>query len=163
MKLKFLTGDINWREYGAKWISPRQHNGDWPYWLVVEFINLEDATGELYEGNKYAVTISAISPEAAGLDNLHKAAECCGVDEIPEDDETKVQLLSDYGVQAQLGVFDGNNATKLMKQARKECEIIAHFTFGFSMDRYINRIGSTGWDAIRGDLLAGLRRNNDEP
>lgn len=162
MKLKFLTGDINWREYGAKWISPRQHNGDWQYWLVVEFINWEDATGEKANGKKYAVTISAISPEAAGVDNLHKAAECCGIDEIPEDDEAKVQLLSDYGVQAQLTVFDGNNANELMNQARKECEIIVHLMFGLRMDRYVNRIGATGWDAIKGDVLAGLRRNNNE-
>lgn len=158
MKLKFLTGDINWREYGAKWISPRQHNGDWPYWLVVEFINWKDTTGEKFNGNKYAVTISAISPEAAGIDNLHKATEYCGVDEIPEDDESKVLLLSDYGVQAQLGVLNGNNANDLMKQARKECEIITSVAFGFEMDKIKNDLGATGWDLIKGNPLRALER-----
>jgi len=30
--------------------------------------------------------------------------------------------------------------------------------FGFMMDKPINRIGSTGWDFIKGDINAGLKR-----
>jgi hypothetical protein len=35
------------------------------------------------------------------------------------------------------------------------------FFFGFAMDQAQNRIGSTGWDLIKGDLLAGLNRQPD--
>jgi len=39
MRFKFLTGDVNWETYGGKWVSPKLNNGDFDYWLVLEFVN----------------------------------------------------------------------------------------------------------------------------
>jgi len=42
-------------------------------------------------------------------------------------------------------------------QAKHEAQL-ANMLFGFYMDKAVNRIGTTGWEAIKGDLTAGLAR-----
>lgn len=155
----FLTGDCNWREYGASWVSRRFHNGDWPYWLVIQLTNMEEACGRDNEGQpRYNVALYAVSPQAAQAE-LDKAFECCGTPEECRDNPlVQVEALHSYGVQALLWQDGGNNAHKLMRAARKEATMAEAFTFGFRMDCAQNRIGTTGWEAISGDLTAGLSR-----
>lgn len=153
MKFQFLSGDVNWVEYGGKFVSEKLHNGDWPYWLVLDFVNVADYRDYDY---KYAVSVLAVSPEAAG-DNLEKALELTGLDEVELNDLTAVEALADYGVYATLHYAEGNNYRKLMTEAKKQADLI-HGLFGFFMDAPQNRIGSTGWDCIAGDLLAGMNR-----
>ena len=43
-KWVFLTGDVNWKQFGAKWFKIDNYNDDFCY--VIEIINFEDATGE---------------------------------------------------------------------------------------------------------------------
>jgi len=43
MKFKFLTGDIDWITYGGKFVSERLDSGLFNYWLVLDFLNLEEA------------------------------------------------------------------------------------------------------------------------
>jgi hypothetical protein len=43
-KWVFLTGDVNWKQFGAKWFKIDNYNDDYCY--VIEIINFEDATGE---------------------------------------------------------------------------------------------------------------------
>jgi len=47
---------------------------------------------------------------------------------------------------------------KALAEAKHEAEVQAGMIFGFAMDRPQNAIGSTGWDLIKGDTLAGLNR-----
>lgn len=160
---RFLTGDVNWRQYGGKWIGKRQNNGEFDYWLVIEFINWEEATGERNGHHRYWVGLSAVSPQEAGPVHLGQAlAGWSQEGDSPEQeallpDVVKVEALSDYGVSALLWQETGNNARKLLTQARQQALGAAHL-FGFYMDGPQNRIGSTGWDLIRGDIDAGLRR-----
>jgi len=83
-------------------------------------------------------------------------------DQAPDslDDLMKVELLASYGVYAVLSRHDGNNYRAVLKEARKEAYMASALMFGFYMDRPQNRIGSTGWDTIQGNLLAGLDRLN---
>ena len=46
MNLKFLTGDINWTEYGGKFVTKKLNNGDFDYWLVL-------LTNQFFPHNKY--------------------------------------------------------------------------------------------------------------
>lgn len=166
MEFEFLIGDVNWEDYGGKWISPKLNNGDFDYWFVIEFLNWLEETGELFDGNEFIVTIQAVSPDEAGEDSLESAYACCGFDEeflsdYNEEalDHIKVEALSTYGVYAQLWQESGNNADALLRRAKQAANIVSSL-FGFFMDTPKNRIGSTGWDVIKGDLLAGLNRMN---
>jgi len=151
IQFRFLTGDINWLDYGAKWISKRFNNGDWDYWLVLELTNMWEATGE-QDQPKYNVTLSAVSPEAA-KDNMQAALKCCGLEgESDLTDLMKVEVLHTYGTSAPLKQWNGGNAHKLLKEAKHEAQL-AEMLFGFYMDSPKNAIGSTGWDFISGDLF----------
>ena len=156
MKFKFLTGDINWQTYGGKFVSKKLNNGDFDYWLVLEVINMHDATGE-ESIEKYNVSINAVSPEQAGKENLDKALECCGVPEMELTDLMKVEALDSYGVRAPLWSGNSNNINKLLKEAKKQAQL-TEMLLGFAMDKPLNKIGSTGWEFIKGDLNSGLAR-----
>lgn len=159
-KFRFLTGDVNWLAYGGKWVSRKLNNGDFDYWLVIELVNIDDACGRDNEGQpRYNVSLSAVSPSEAGA-NMARALECCGVD--PNDPAAtnvlvQVECLHSYGIHVPLWVGNGNNARKLLREARRQA-CPATGLFGFYMDRAVNRIGTTGWEAIRGDITAGLQR-----
>lgn len=158
MKFKFLTGDVNWQDYGGKWISPRLDNGEFYYWLVIELVNMWDATGD-ENADKYCVSLAVVSPDEAGKENVSKAddGDYCAFG----DDECRVDALHSYGIYAQVWYKGGNNYSKLLKEAREQAHL-CNMLFGFYMDRPVNAIGNTGWDAIRGDIGLGKRREDDD-
>ena len=78
-KWVFLTGDVNWRQYGAKWFKIDNYDDDYCY--VIEIINFEDATGEkikvddkeyTYVGMLYTVLLDNESA-------IKSALECYGI------------------------------------------------------------------------------------
>jgi hypothetical protein len=153
LKFKFLSGDVNWKEYGGKFISKRLNNGEFDYWLVISVINWHDNG---YYDHKYNVSIQAVSPQSVSKENLDRAFESCGMT-YSDDPIVQVEVLSDYGISANLWSKDGNNIKQLMKEAHHETNLIG-MLFGFYMDKYQNRIGQTGWDLIRGqDIREHLR------
>ena len=154
IRFKFLTGDVDWQTYGGQFISQKLNNGDFDYWLVLNFINMHEATGD-EETDKYHVTILAVSPEL-NIQEADALIEDYGVN-LPITDEMRVGALANYVIAAHLKGFSGNNYSSLMKEAKKEAQVIP-LLFGFYMDRPQNAIGSTGWDCIRGDIMAGLDR-----
>ena len=160
VRFRFLIGDLNWLQYGGKWISTQKfNNGDFDFYFVIELINTHEETGEINQ-EKYHVNLQVVSPQEAGKENLDKAFEYCGITEenLKQNEVIQVEVLSSYGVTAQVWSKNGNNADKLMNEAKKEASLV-NFLFGFYMDRQANRIGSTNWDFIRGNILAGLDRN----
>jgi hypothetical protein len=152
MNFRFLTGDVNYLEYGGSWVSKRLNNGDWDYWLVIELINMHNATGD-EEQDKYDVSLYAVSPEAAGEENLNRALDSGGLDDDKLRDNALVQVeaLASYGIKALLWRDSGGNARKSLREARRESALVESF-FGFCMDRRQNAIGNTGWDFIAGDI-----------
>ena len=156
-RFKFLTGDVNWQEYGGKFISKKLNNGEFDYYLIIEVVNWNEQ--ERYPEYTYNVSLSAVSPIEA-IESLQSAAESYGwtIEELESYGELAVvECLSSYGAQAHLWDDNGNNLKILMREAHRQAEL-AESLFGFYMDRYQNRIGSTGWDFIKGDILGGLNR-----
>ena len=173
IRFKFMSGDVNWETYGGQFVSKRLCNGydgkgaiqgqdyDFHYWLVMDVRPNED-----YErGGKdpaYWVSLAVVSPEAADPKELQAAINSHGIlaDELPRfmaDPLFLVECLHSYGVAAYVWNGEGNNLSMLMKEARKEAQLASGIMFGFYMDAPQNMIGSTGWDTVKGDLLAGLR------
>ena len=154
MKTRFLCGGMDWQTYGAKFITKKLSNGDWNYWLVLDFMNLDELAPEIGD-HRYEVSILAVSPEAAGDKHIKDALECCGVDTdklgIQARNDLVLEALLSYGVFATLQTFTGSNYRKVLKEARAQLDCVAGL-FGFYMDRPENRVGHTGWDFIEGDL-----------
>lgn len=157
IKFTFLTGDVNWRQYGGKWISQKLNNGEFDYWAVIELINMWDATGE-EDQPQYVVELSIVSPAQAGRENCEKACQSCGMEYNAPDSWSMVEMLHSYGIHAVLYSSRGNNAYKLLREVKHEAQIQAGMMFGFAMDRPENRIGSTGWEMLRGDINSALSR-----
>lgn len=120
-------------------------------------------SGRTREYTEYNVSVFAVSPEAAGEAQLAEALEQYKNGDEPLADYFttnlgKVEALAMYGIKAQLFCENGNNLAKLMKKAREHSQVIVGLLFGFFMDSPQNGIGSTGWDLIAGNVLAGLDR-----
>lgn len=149
---------LKWKQIGEyKFISQKLNNGDWDYYLFIDTIDMEEAYGEL----GFLAEIAAVSIEAAGKANVSKAIESCGSCYDPTNTNKEyeegviAEYLFDYGVRANLWNKHDKNAkepSKLIEMAKKESEAI-HGLFGFYMDKAQNRIGATGWDFIKGEIM----------
>jgi hypothetical protein len=159
MRFKFLAGDINWETYGGKFVSRKLNNGEFDYYLIMDILNWNDVDSEAVKTNgQYCVSLHSVSPSEAGSDNLKKAFECCGFDgteDFASNPLAQVECLESYGVYTLVWSASGNNLSKLMREARKQAECV-HGLYGFYMDRPVNRIGTSGWDAQKGNILAGI-------
>ena len=156
MKLTQVGGDVDWLTYGGTWATKALHNGDWRYWLIVQFTNVLEDTGELWDGDRYHVGVYASSPEAAGPEAVQMAADALDIDTDDLDERTTAVALFEYGINSgTLWEDQGNNAHTLMREARRQLPMLDGL-FGFFMDAPKNRLGASGWDMIAGDPLAPL-------
>lgn len=171
MKFTFLTGDVNWQDYGGLWISPKQH-GEFDYWFVRELLNWENAVGEREAneiGSKYNCSLAMVAPGQLSPQELARIKESLGCDpeqwELAEHkgylDAMLVEACYSYGVRVPVWDANGSNYQKLFSECSKQAEF-GEMLSGFVLDRPVNRIGTSGWDAIKGNITAGLR-SNDSP
>jgi len=160
IRFKFLTGDVNWLDYGGKWISQKFNNGEFDYWLVRSIENWAEHDSEMAARCKYLVEIKLVAPEQ--FRDKKAAMDCSGIEEKWDDliDEVKVEIIESYSGGVTIFSESGNNYKDLFKRAQKEAEV-SSMLFGFKMDAPVNKIGSTGWDALKGDISAGLRRYSE--
>jgi len=176
MIFRFLCGDVNWKDYGGKWISPKQnprvpticgrvghtYDDEIEYYLVIDFTNMRDACGPEAHAS-YHVSLDIVSPTSAGADKLRQAIRDVGVPEDQADNPIcQVEALHTNGLYAVLWSRGGNNARSMMAEARHWAQRVSSL-LGFYLDRPQNKIGSTGWDLIKGDVMAGLDREPDNP
>jgi len=159
MRFTFLTGDINWKEYGGKFISPKQNNGEFDYWFLIDVMNADDHVDFEY---KYIVQVTVIAPSMVSEEDKKSARDSWGDYEMEMTERMWIEVLSCYGCGlVPIWNGQGNNIAKLMKEAREKA-MIGSSMFGFFMDRPVNMIGTTGWDALKGDLTAGLYYEREE-
>jgi hypothetical protein len=163
IRFTFFTGDCNWQEYGGKFISKKQNNGEFDFWFILDVVNWFDAVGEREAPAKYNVSLQSVSITEAGEEELKKAFECCGYEEediADATEEQKLDALLSYGVYATLWSESGNNLNKLMKEGRNQAQI-ASMLYGFYMDRQQNAIGNTRWDFQRGQITFNYAQRED--
>ena len=158
MKFKFLTGDINWWTFGGKFISRKFNNGEFDYWLVLEVLNWNEH--ERNPKETYNVSLSSVSPSEAGEKNLKSACDSCGfngTEDFLKDPIAQVDILHSYGVHTPVWSANGNNLKKLLREAHRQA-VCVNGLYGFYMDQPVNSIGTPGWDAQKGNILAGLNK-----
>ena len=164
MRFSFLTGDMNYTTYGGKWISTRQNNGEFDYYFVIELLNWPETVGQREAPAKlqrFAVCRFAPasrkgnSPRARLL--RHYGGNAC------DGNRQRPARYGASGSAAQLrGLYPGLESRREQlarpnegaRQEARQCE----FLFGFYLDRPVNRIGTTGWEALRGDLTSAIDR-----
>ena len=115
-RFEFLTGDVNWKDYGGKWY---RRTGDHEYY-VIEFINWEDATGEPHPQGKYCVEVSSVdlSSGSAWSRNIPNALRCCGISRPHNEVEVLEAVHCYMGGDRDLLSF-GNNADRLLADAKR--------------------------------------------
>ena len=143
VRFSFLTGDINWAEYGGVWISQKLNNGDSDYWLVRGLVNgyecLEYAfalseeeelraqnAGELIgklspSGEyKYMCTLSSICP--AEFTHGESAATFVGIGKTWDEmtDFEKVEAIHGYTSEFVEFRWYGNSYRSLFKACQQE-------------------------------------------
>jgi hypothetical protein len=155
VRFKFLTGDSDYTTYGGKWISNVQNNGEFDYYFVIELINWRESVGERdAPKEKYNVSLSVVSPQQAGEQNIKTAFECGGLDNEMLSNaqsplaEIQVEALHAYAGGVPIWSANGNNFAVLMKQAHEEAGN-ASCLFGFYLDKIVNGIGETGWERLK--------------
>lgn len=120
---------------GGKYVSQRLNNGDWDYWLIIEWIDMDDACGRDNEGHpRYHVDIGVVAPDAVDAEEKARALRSCGWEGMDQNPLALVECFHSYGHKAVVWQGSGNNLGKLMRAARKESQQV-EFLFGFYMDR----------------------------
>lgn len=118
-RFETLTGDVNWREYGAVWYRRTEPH----IYYLIEFINFLDATNELYNGKyKYVVTGSVIdlSPGSAWHNQIQHALPVVGKTISGVRNELEIlDAVNIYMGGDNIFTLYGNNADQLMREAKQ--------------------------------------------
>lgn len=158
VKFTFLTGDVNWSDYGGTWISPKQNNGQFDYWFVRELINWNEHESD--PEFTYNCKLAIVAPSE--FDNIQGAMSSRGYDDegITWDelsDRERVDVVYSYSGGCTIWQESGNNFNKLLKQAADEATLYNFISEaggdGAYLDRQYNAIGATGWDVLKGNLI----------
>lgn len=169
-RFHWLSGDLNWQDYGGKWI---RQVGEHRY-HVIELTNMPDACGK-DATYTYDVCLSEIDLDALSTEAKQSALSSWGIETnaglyqrddsvwSPVDDyepeRALVEMLHSYGAKAPLWQDGGNAYAPLLAAARRESRALdepaAHAK---AMQRRVNRLGSTAQEFMRGDLQSALLR-----
>jgi hypothetical protein len=147
---RFLTGDVNWLDYGGKWYrkvaDTRYH--------VIDLTNMWDATGDK-SAPQYNVSLLEVDITSLQLKNA-----ISGYDEDLQDNElVKVDALASYGAGAPLWTQYGGNSKKLLAEARGESRSLDDpEKYEEAMSRPVNAIGSTAREYAAGDFQSAITR-----
>lgn len=139
-------------------IGTAEHGGDDPNTFLFVRIEYTEDWGDSPE-YRYHASIVACGPNWPGDENLQSYLNTIGM--LVEDFrgfpvQSQCQILIDTGLQATIWQAGGNSIRKLLTEARKELKLL-QMLIGFRLDAPQNAIGSSGWDFMRGDILAGIR------
>ena len=137
-------------------VSQKRNKGDFDFFFVVRLTYMEEYCDDA--DFKYIVDVLAVSPEQAKSQCQDYIENSMGGNFDESDEIQRVQALVRYGAYATLFSKTGNNKRELLSEAKGEATKINFISFGFEMDKPQNRIGSTGWDFIKGDIMAGLKK-----
>lgn len=153
------TGDVNALDYGGKWIRQVGSRA----FQVVELINMEDACGDASQG-RYSVDLSLIGLDVIPPETIASALRSCGFStggaEEPLSDVAIAEACHGYGAKAPLDSWMGNNAHKMLREARKAANSYQRSAvlLASALDRPVNQIGSTAREYMTGDLDSAVHR-----
>jgi hypothetical protein len=165
---RFMTGDVNYLDYGAKWV--RLVSGTREY-HIIELINWEDSVGEREAkeiGHTYNMSLSIVDLDKLTPENKASALSYIGAENNPDvTDEWLADGCHSYGLRAPIRYVDTSNCHKTFRSlAAYSRELSSNqYVKSGAMRRKVNRIGSTADEFMRGDLNSALVRGiiRDDP
>lgn len=139
-----------------EWISQKLHyvsyDGDeeFDYWLGLRMTNLEAL--EWRQGlPKFAAELFAMAPSLLSAEDRAHLYAC--------DDETYLAVQAfEEGMRAPVWQLCGDNPMELMLEAQRLAIHIEDGNLDEPLDRAVNGIGQTGWEAIRNDYSSAYAR-----
>lgn len=150
---RFLTGDVDWKVYGAKWykrIAPGIYH-------IIELANMKENLGD-EATYTYYVTLHEVNLNIVNKERISEALSCCGVfgdREEPHELEV-IDALDSYGITAPLAEWSGNNYKKLLKAAKDFSYELEKNPYKreLLLNRPVNLLGVTAREYQRGDLYS---------
>ncbi len=128
------------------WISDKQNNGDFDYWLRLKIYDMErESTEEITP--RWIAQLTAIAPGLLTEEKLSDVAKSAGVGI----EEVDLRDIGDHGFCACLYERSGNNKRRLLAESKKEAQSIS-LLLGLYMDKPQNDWGLSGWDYIAGNI-----------
>jgi hypothetical protein len=112
-RFTFLSGDVNYREYGGKWYKREGIKN----YKIIELINMDYATGDTAHG-KYLVTTTEIDLNQIPKHVKKRACDFCGIDIHKADELNIAECVHAYGAGLHLDDSMGNNYLNLLREAR---------------------------------------------
>lgn len=168
---KFLTGDVNWLDYGGKWWSNKQEwniegQGKVAYWFILSLDNWDETMGGKHNGNSYLVSLVAIAPSLVPDREKGKALAFCGAEGLIKQVAPRhkmallLECMASYGNSCPIQEWEGNNAKRLLSEAKQRAKAISSSPEGIAgcFGRTVNAIGSTGLEYMAGDIYRCLDR-----
>lgn len=161
VRFKFLTGDVNWREYGGKFISQKLHHkdedGEFDYVIVKEFIPWE---GKQYDDcEPYAQgVVYMVAPDLVPGETKLSAIRFSGFegyDETKFDFEMWVDIIQSYGTAGPVGSFEGT-PQQVLREMNKRAQDVVDNTLHY-IGQEANKIGATVLDFMKGDTIPWLK------
>ena len=159
VKLRMLVDGDRYKLWAGGKIGADEHGGGDPDTYLLARLEYTDEWGDEIE-YKYHMSVVAVGPRWPSAKELQSHLNTLGMTaeefhSFPIDGQ--LECLLKCGLMATLWQETGNNERKLVKAAREQIAELS-ITFGFRMGRAQNAIGSTGWDFVKGDILAGHHR-----
>jgi hypothetical protein len=170
MPFKFLTGDVNWEDYGGKWYRQTSPST----YLVMSIFCWEEETGELGpEESTHNVELSEV--DLSDEESLTEALRSSGW-EIEDGkvvnsydgsevggELAMVEAMHGYGCKAPLGNWNGSDIKRLMTKAGKKAALLDDpEEYEDALNRPVNAIGSTAREFQRGEMVAPILRGISE-
>jgi hypothetical protein len=163
----FLTGDINWEDYGGTWFRNLRDG----VYILLRFENMDEACGRDNEGyDTYLCDVLQVDLNTLPETELQSALQCCGIDldEIEEQHQeiAKVDACLCYGAYAPLDSTSGNSyPMRVRAEARRIADtyFVDRVALEERLDRPVNMIGSTAREFGQGDLQSAMDRIRTPP
>jgi hypothetical protein len=166
---KWLTGDVNFTDYGGKWIR-KVGSADSRRYHILSLENWVELVGEREAsevGATYCVDLSEVDLDAIALSgSLESALRSCGMTldqfgavtcgghTIADPQHAELALAEachSYGCKAPLWDANGNNYRKLMREARAFSRSLDDSDrHSEAMERPVNAIGTSAADFMCG-------------
>jgi len=150
MRFSWLTGDCDWKDYWGQWVSKKFNNGDFDYWLVLSFRNIDECGPN---GEKYMCELCCVIPSEVSDEDMAQYKRSADFASWGDEGNWRhiIEVLMTNGAYVSFGEMYGDNADKLRRAVAVRA-VAAAGLFGFFMDAPQNRLGATGWDIARGNV-----------
>jgi len=154
---KFLTGDVNWEEYGGKFVLRVAKRR----FFIIDVLNWYETVGEDEATCEFNVSLDECDVSVLSEKNKEDLLSSCGWEGADRTDPLVwAEMMHSYGMKAPLWGEDGDDIEELMEEAKSAAAELLddpslHAEY---LQTPVNAIGSTAMEFMKGDLTSAMDR-----